>query len=775
MNLKALIYISLVLLFEPLLAQDTDGVVAFDLPIRNSLTFNRTLLNPTFSYVREQNRFISAYNKREWVQFNDAPLSYVVAYSGRFTDNIGAGISLFQQDYGVLTTYGGVINFAYNARLERDTNLTFGLNMAAYSSGINSGNVVTNLPDPSLNTIENNFLLAVNPGVNFGTTFLDFGISINNLLLYNIQTSELLDDVPNRGIQGHIMYTGYMSSRGFFDDSKFTGLLRSEFREDETIIAGNVMLSIPKGFWVQGGYNTKFGASAGLGLNITEEIALEYNYEMALGDISNFGPSHEITLAYRFKNEKFFDYNRQDEVTSLIKTNKKRSGAFTRYVAAKRKTEEPKLDTIEIPAKEETQEELDELEALQKAEDEERARKEAERLERERLAREKQAKLKAQQLAKEKAERLRLEKLERERIAREKAEQERLAKLETERLKKEKAEQERLAQLEAERLAEEKAEQERLAQLEAERIAKEKEQAELDAINNPKNELEKSMKRLIDDVKSDTEKQSDLLDEYDKAVEGKNENLKNLKEENDLSEQGIVVKPKPFKSITKENERLRKIKEDLDKTISDRSNKIEELEKLYDEMYEADTIVNEVVMLYYKKEITRLKSEQIKTSELRADLEKKLNDIQVAIEFEKRRRIKRAEFDNEEERYKQDRTRLANLKKTTQINTTELKPDDFDFGKPQNSNIQILKNINYVDSGYYAVLAIHSDIGKRDDFIKKVLASGLASVEFFYDVNTSKYYIYAEKVETIQEANRKLKEKDNEPYNRNMSIIKIEN
>ena len=50
----------------------------------------------------------------------------------------------YQQDYGVLTTFGGLLNFAYNAKLKQDTNLTFGLNIAAYKSGVNTSNIVTN-------------------------------------------------------------------------------------------------------------------------------------------------------------------------------------------------------------------------------------------------------------------------------------------------------------------------------------------------------------------------------------------------------------------------------------------------------------------------------------------------------------------------------------------------------------------------------------------------------------------------------------------------------
>ena len=140
-------------------SQEDDGVVSLALPIRNSLMFNQYAINPTFSFVRQQNKFASITNKREWVQFEDAPQTFLASYSGRFGENIGAGLGLFQQNYGVLTTFGGVANFAYNARLDTDSNLTFGLNVGAYKSGVNSGSVVTNFPDPSLDDIPSNFLL----------------------------------------------------------------------------------------------------------------------------------------------------------------------------------------------------------------------------------------------------------------------------------------------------------------------------------------------------------------------------------------------------------------------------------------------------------------------------------------------------------------------------------------------------------------------------------------------------------------------------------------
>ena len=102
-------------------------------------------------------------------------------------------------------------------------------------------------------------------------------------------------------------------------------------------------------------------------------------------------------------------------------------------------------------------------------------------------------------------------------------------------------------------------------------------------------------------------------------------------------------------------------------------------------------------------------------------------------------------------------------------------PSDFDHGAIQENNIQILKDINNINDGIYIVLAVHQSEEKRDDFITKALSAGLRDIDFFFDVNTSKYYIYSQKTGSIQEANTILKNKGTQTYNYKMSIIKIEN
>ncbi|WP_082331986.1 PorP/SprF family type IX secretion system membrane protein [Mangrovimonas xylaniphaga] len=865
-------------------SQEEDGVVSLAIPVRNSLRFNRYVLNPTFSFVREQHKYLSFNNKRELVQFEDAPQTYLGSFSGRFKENIGMGIGLFQQNYGVLTTFGGLLNFAYNAQLNRENNLTFGLNVGAYKSGVNNGNVVTNYDDPSLNNIPSNFLLTINPGINYGTGFFDFGLALTNLVLYNVNASQLIKDIPDQGIQGHVMYTGYMDSRGFFDQSRFQALVRSEFRSDETIVSGLAMLMVPKGIWGQVGYNTLYGASAGVGLNITSQIAIEYNFEKAVGEFTDFGPSHEITLAYRFNNTERFYYSREDKVSAIVFPEKRRKpvskkskqqaeanrkAAIARREEAKAKAEEDAKLVAEAKAladaesaklaaeAEETRLEkeaeskalaeeqarvAEEAAAKEKAEEDARlaAEAEAQRLEEEERAKavaeakakiaaekkakaaeearlaaeaaaiakaneearlaaeaktkaqaEEQARLESEAQAKAQAEeearlaaeaKARAQAEEEARVAAEAAAKEKAA--EEARLAAEakaKAEAEEQARLEAEALAKTQAEEEaRLAaEAEAARLAEEAKAKEVvsdkQKAMEATDDLAKSMNEITKLTETDSTAQVDLITRYKEAIAIKNQDLKDLKEENDLGDQGIVVAPKPFKSISAENRAIEALKADIDHIIDTRTQRIEELEELYEQRLQFAPIENDPVMLYYKKTIKRLKSEQLKAMDTKASLTTTLEGINRATEIERKRRIKRAAYDNEDDRYMRDRLALKNIKQSTPLRSAPLKTEEFNFGEDLGGNIQIVKNVKNVESGYYMILAVHNDVAKRDDFLTKVVSSGRTDVDFFYDVNTSKYYIYYQKFDAIEQANEAMKSKGNRPYNQKLSIIKIEN
>ena len=906
-----------------LYAQTEDGVVSFSLPIRTSLKYNRFVVNPTFSFVREQSTIASIFSKRQWVQFDNAPTTYFASYSGRFLENEGVGLGVFKQNYGVLTTFGALANFAHNVVLEQDSNLTFGLNLSAYKSGLDAGKVIANgVSDPSLNTIPSNFLLTVSPGINYGTTFFDFGLALNNIVSYNFSTSNMLQDDPEKAVQAHIMYTGYLDTYGFFDKSKFSTLVRSEFKKDKTVLSGLAMFSIPMGVWAQAGYNTLYGISAGIGMNITSSISIEYNFEKAMGGFDAFGSSHDIVLAYKFKNKTYY-YGDDEEEGALIKPSE---------APAKPSTTQPKQSTLLSPvdkanleaARKEAQAAREQMrlaklkeiadakakadadakakltadaKAKADAEAQQKAALEKERLNKERLAAEAKAKADAEAKAKAAAptaaqkaaaEKARLAKLaadakvkadaeaqekaaevERQRQAKlaadakakadaeaaqkAAAEKARLAKLaadakvkadaeaqqkaaadakakadaEAERLRQEKlaadakakadaeaaqkaaADAKAKADAEAERLRQEKlaadakakadaeaqqkaaadakakadAEAERLRQEKLAADAKAKADAEAEKIRLAKlaaaapvvkDDSAKAIDNLAKQAEESSKMQQSLIAQLDQKVANKAKELRDMKEENDLSEQGIVREPQEIKSTSNDNAAIESLKSQIAALNKMQEDNIAKIKNLFDDRIKKGASATDALSVSYLKSIDQLKAEQAVSVQSNSKLVQTLENIKVAVEIEKKRRIKRANSLNDTDRLAQDQATLKRIKESTKVSATPLKESDFDFGEEQ-SNMQIMKRVSNTPSGYYMIMAVHKDIAKRDAFLTKAVASGMKNVAFYYDANTSSYYIYSTMFDNLQEAQQEIKTKASNPSTSKMVIIKVEN
>jgi type IX secretion system PorP/SprF family membrane protein len=674
---------------QPLFSQ-SEVPTSFALPIRNSLKFNRFIINPTFSFVREQNAFITFYNKRQWVSFDNAPQTYLVSYSGRFRENEGVALGFFQQNQGVLTTFGAVANFAHNITLQTDSNLTFGVNLGFYKSGLNLSKVITNYPDPILETIPSTASFVLNPGINYGTTFLDFGVTLTNFLVYNSSTSQLIHDDPEKSISAHLMHTGYLEGNGFFDKSKFSALIKSDFRKDKTILSGLAMLTIPNGVWAQLGYNTVYGISGGLGVNISQSIALEYNYERGLSSFSNFGASHEIGFAYKFSSKKY-NYE-EDEQGSIIAPPDERDVVYVKPKEVKKQViQEAKIEAKPTPPSAVFAEAKPIKDSI----------------------------IPSQPIV-------------------------------TSPIKKD-----TIAPVPP--LAE--------AQLKKDSVEVK--------IPKPKDREFIAIDNLAAVVEVTKAKQQEVLSRLTVTIAKREQDLLALKEENDLSEKGIYSEPKPFKSSAAENGELESLKTEFTEITKNQKDKIRELENTYTEKVKKGNPEDESLLRTYSETIQNLKEEHLAAVQANVELNQSLQKIQEATEIEKKRRIKRASFMNVDDRFAQDSATLKRIKETTPVSAIPLQSQDFDSGEEQ-PEVQIVKTVKNVSSGYYVVIAVHNEVAKRDDFLTKAVASGQQNVNFFYDANSSKYFIYYDSFDTIEAAKQALNSKGSLPYNGKMSIVKVE-
>lgn len=283
-------------------AQENNPYIAYNVPSQNSLKFNRFLINPTFSAVREDKSYLNMFHRNQSALFEDNLQSYFLSYSGKMNENIGLGASVYHQQEGVMSNIGIMANYAYGVQLGYGSVLTFGINVPYFRSGIDHGRVnIEN--DPLINDLKHSSILMVQPGLNISAGNWDVGVFAENLFDFNLATGKGLTPFGEKTFSGHLQYTHrFQEYDGIFEDGRLLPLARVRMVGGEDLVYGaGAIMDLPKLGWIQGGYDSFYGASAGIGFNLSRRLSLGYNFEKGLsGSLGNFGITHEISIALSF-------------------------------------------------------------------------------------------------------------------------------------------------------------------------------------------------------------------------------------------------------------------------------------------------------------------------------------------------------------------------------------------------------------------------------------------------------------------------------------------
>jgi len=303
MKKKVLLLLIPVIFLGKTFAQEESPAITYRAPAQNLLKFNRFLINPTFSTVREDKSYINLFHRNQSVSFNDNFQTYFLSYSGRIGDRSGVGASLFTQREGVFNNFGVLANYAYGVRLSEKSNFTFGANFSYYNSGLDQTRAdLLESNDPLLGR-DNSALILFQPGFNLSYGNFDLGGFAENLFDYNLRTSESNTAFSEKTYSAHLQYTHqFKNSTGLFEQGRFMPLARvRKIGEENISFGGGMILDLPKLGWLQAGYDELFGASAGLGFNLNKRLSLGYTVEKALdANLDNLGLTHEISLAFSF-------------------------------------------------------------------------------------------------------------------------------------------------------------------------------------------------------------------------------------------------------------------------------------------------------------------------------------------------------------------------------------------------------------------------------------------------------------------------------------------
>ncbi|MEM9076158.1 MAG: PorP/SprF family type IX secretion system membrane protein [Bacteroidota bacterium] len=284
-------------------AQEANPYVSYDVPFQNLLKFNRFLINPTFSTVREDKTYVNLFHRSQGADFNDNRQNYFLSYSGRVNENIGLGVSLYNQQEGVITNLGVMANYAHGIQLGQKSNLSFGVNIPYYVSSFDADRAVALQDDPVLSEASESAIISFQPGLNLSLGKFDFGVFAQNLLDYDIRTGESLSAFSEKTFSGHIQFAHeFANGAGIFEDGRLLPLARARFEgAQDPIFGGGLILDLPKLGWLQGGYDQFYGVSAGTGFNLNRRLSFGYNFEKNINNnLSNLGVTHEVSIAFSF-------------------------------------------------------------------------------------------------------------------------------------------------------------------------------------------------------------------------------------------------------------------------------------------------------------------------------------------------------------------------------------------------------------------------------------------------------------------------------------------
>jgi len=285
------------------LAQESNPYVSYDIPFQNLLKYNRFLINPTFSAVREDKSYVNFFHRSQSAEFSDNNQNYFLSYSGQINERIGLGLSLYNQKSGVISNLGVMANYSHGIQLGQKSSLTFGVNIPYYVSSLDPDRAVALEDDPLLNEASESSIISFQPGLNLSLGKFDFGVFAQNLVDYNIKSGKSLTNIAEKTFSGHVQFTHeFENAHGILEDGRLMPLARARFEgSNDPIFGGGVILDLPKLGWVQGGYDQFYGASAGTGFNLNRRLSFGYNFEKNINNnLINLGVTHEVSIAYSF-------------------------------------------------------------------------------------------------------------------------------------------------------------------------------------------------------------------------------------------------------------------------------------------------------------------------------------------------------------------------------------------------------------------------------------------------------------------------------------------
>lgn len=262
---------------------------------------NELLINPAYAGAAGA-LDVSLFHRAQWSAVEGAPTTQALTAHSLFKSaNVGAGITLINDNIGINNVLNISPSFSYRIQLQSETFLSFGMQIGINqkTTDYNSLNgQVQNPNDPNLNVgnlSETTFELG--SGVYLMTPRLNLGISMPNMLYKPVSADSLDNKLLNNNLYFMLRYRIPISSMFVLQPGvliRYTNNAPLYMDFNLSAVLNNVLL-------VGVSYRLEQSVNPIIQAKITPQLKLGYAFDYPLSSQSSFGSnSHEFMVSYLF-------------------------------------------------------------------------------------------------------------------------------------------------------------------------------------------------------------------------------------------------------------------------------------------------------------------------------------------------------------------------------------------------------------------------------------------------------------------------------------------
>ncbi|MGY8914633.1 MAG: PorP/SprF family type IX secretion system membrane protein [Flavobacteriales bacterium] len=288
----------------------------------NLTTFNASLLDPTYALDNNRPQSIALWTRWQWQTVDADPTTTFLNYTTNLNDNSVIGGGFIQHNTGVYLQTGGIVNYAYAFDISENAKLALGINVLGYQREIADDRFSSSGGVDILNADSNQFIMQFAPGIRL---MLDkFSLSFASENFVEISSNKNVSENKKKIFLGSMSYDFPLQLLGASEGTSLRPMLYlKSIPNMDTQFGFNTLLSSQK-FWAQGGYNSFYGASVGVGGIFLKSLSIGVLMEFGLDQgIKDKDSTFELVTAIRFGNKKEPELLPQEiEMTQELKNEK---------------------------------------------------------------------------------------------------------------------------------------------------------------------------------------------------------------------------------------------------------------------------------------------------------------------------------------------------------------------------------------------------------------------------------------------------------------------